>query len=612
MKQLEPSDKNLYIYTELLNIADSEQDRLIKSIPQEDPAGCFVILLEITRMYDYLHFGPKDEVKKFGLTFQEIDVLKSGWNLAASFLFKPIKQFSGIPVMESNHKLRISAISLLYQFGCITLLRRTAEMIRSGILTADYKEGNIFKFSMSPDGKAQFPDAMEHSYLENLEDKLEQNEKSFYNGWELIDYDNVNLIFQNYGSFLSKRHNDPFSALKLEDLESKMTPLLKSWDSGKGIMIGYDSTEELDWHFMVVSANALAQWRDEAGLHPYLKIEGVEVSHIIAVVMCLVSFNLKHIKFASIAEQQRKEILIFQSLTIWCSLTELINDISDFTNIEKRIVEQVFEIISFKASDAALIKNHTTKFMPLIINLENDFVLRPVSSIVRNPLNILKDLLLLRNRQLTLEFNKGRESWVRNYLYAIFMGTRYHRIEGNIALRIDKKFITDIDAVIYDNVTGELALFQIKWQDYHLNDVKKLRSKASNLTKELEEWTKKVYEWISSQGVDRLAHNLRFPKNKKISESKIYLFGLSKDAARMKGYGFELKEERIAIGTWAQFKRNRTEIGPSKSVFSDLFNSLKKQENDVVEAIPKPVTFKVSDKEFYYKDLWNVVEDKKK
>jgi hypothetical protein len=131
MKQLESSDENQYIYTELLRIADNEQDRLVKNIPQDNPAGCFVIMMEITRMYDYLHFGSKDEIIKFGLSFQEIDVLKSGWNLASSFLFKSIKHFAGIPIMESTHQLRITAISLLYQFGCVILLRRTAEMLKS-------------------------------------------------------------------------------------------------------------------------------------------------------------------------------------------------------------------------------------------------------------------------------------------------------------------------------------------------------------------------------------------------------------------------------------------------------------------------------------------------
>ncbi len=605
------TNSNRDIYTELLAIADNEQCRIAKSIPL-DPPACLVMLMEITRIYDYLHFGPQDDIGKIGLSFQEIDVLKSGWNLATSYLFKSIKQFSGIPVMESTRESRISAISLLYQVGCITLLRRSAEMIKSGILIFDSKEENIFKFSMSPEGKMQFLDEMEYSYLENLEEKLEKNEQRFYNNWELGDYDNLETVFQSYGSFLSKGPKDPFSSFKLEDIESKMSPLIKSWDSGKGIMMGYDSTEEIDWHFMAIAANAVAEWREEAGFHPSINIEGIVASDIMTVVMCLVSFNLKHIKYSSIAAETHKEILMHQSLTIWCSSTELIVDIANFTGIKKKVVEQVFRMISLNAEDAVLLRNHTTKFMPLIIDLENNFVLRPVSGILRNPLITIKDLLLLRNPQLITEFNKDRESWLRSNLYAMFMGTRYHKIDGNIVLRIGRKFITDIDAAIYDNVTGELALVQIKWQDYHLNDVKKLRSKASNLTKELEGWTQKVCEWISSQGTTQLARNLRLQKNKKVSESKIYLFGLSKNAARMKGYGFELKEKRIAIGTWAQFRRNRTEIGPSTSVLGDLFNRLKEQEDSELEIVSKPITFKVSDKEFYYKDLWNVVEDDKK
>lgn len=269
----------------------------------------------------------------------------------------------------------------------------------------------------------------------------------------------------------------------------------------------------------------------------------------------------------------------------------------------------MFTVISFKAEDAVLLRRHTTKFMPLIIDLENDFVVRPVSSIIRNPLNTIKDIMTLRNPNIVSEFLKGRESWLREHLYAMFMGTRYHKIEGNITLRVGKEFITDIDASIYDNVTGELALFQIKWQDYHFNDVKKLRSKASNLIEELDKWTRKVAEWISSQGVNQLRQNLRLSSKSKVTESKIYLFGLSKNTARMKGYGFELKEKRIAIGSWTQFIRNRIEIGPSNSVFGDLFNALKQQENSEVKAVAKPITFKVLDKEFHYEDLWNVVED---
>jgi hypothetical protein len=596
-------------YSELISIADNELERLKTTIP-DDPSFCFAVLLEATRMYDFLHFGDKEIIEKYGLSFQVVDVLKSGWNLAVSFLFKRDKSFTGIPAMESTGETIASMISLLYQFGCVTLIQRTAEMVKSGILLADFISPDSYNFTMSPDGKLQFLDQMELSYLENLEDKIETIENTFYKNWKLSEHESVHSALKEYGSFLSKRPKDQFASLKLTEVETKMLSLLKPWDSGKGIMIEYGSSEELDWHFMAIAATAMEEFIDESGIDPDIYIENIKASDLISIVTCLVSVNLKHIEFSRLASKEYNEVSRFQTLTIWCSLSKLIKDISDFMGMDKNIVKEVFKVISFKAQDAVLLRKHTTKFMPLIIDLENDFILRPVSSIIRNPLNTTKDLMVLRNPRIVSELIKGREVWLRGKLYGLFMGARYFRVEGNIALRINKKFVTDIDAAIYDNLTGELALFQIKWQDYHFNDIKKLRSRGKNLTEELDKWTRKVVDWISSQGLNKLSQNLRLSNDHKVTDSKIYLLGLSKNAARMKGYGFELQEKRIAICTWAQFLRNRVEVGPSDSVFGDLFKVLKEQEDWEVSATPKPVTFKMLNKEFHYDDLWNVCENK--
>ena len=48
----------------------------------------------------------------------------------------------------------------------------------------------------------------------------------------------------------------------------------------------------------------------------------------------------------------------------------------------------------------------------------------------------------------------------------MFSGVKYITIDGNIKLRTGKKIVTDIDAAIFDRTTGELAIFQIKWQDF--------------------------------------------------------------------------------------------------------------------------------------------------
>lgn len=595
--------KKAYSIADELNaIAEDQLKRIQDSMPN-DEVTCFVLLFETTRIYDFLHFGGKHEITKHRISFQELDVIKYGWNLAVNLLFKSVRHFKGIPVMESTEETRKSAISILYQLGCTTLLKRTSDMVKSGVLEAD-KNDCQFSFSMSEEAKHQYHDAIEPKHLESLEEKINDLKRDSFNEWSLIDHDKLEFVSRSYGNFISRSENDPFDHLNIKDLKTKMSPLVKPWDSGKGIMMQYDSTEEIDWHFLAIARRAMNEWVFESGLHPALKLDGISMSDIIKVVTCLVSFNLKHVEFSRISLERHPEISIPQSLTIWCSQSQLITDIALFTNSDREVIVNVFEKISLKSEDSLYFQTHTTLFMPLLISLENDFVIRPVSSIIGNPLNTIKDLLALRNPKLVPEFTKDRENWLREYLYAMFMGTRYFKIHGNIKLRINQKDVTDIDAAIYDITTGELALFQIKWQDYHFNDVKKLRSKASNLTKELDSWTRKVIDWIESQGTNQLTRNLRLPKGIKLSTSKIYLFGLSKNAARMKGYGFEVSEPQIAVGTWPQFQRIRTEIGPSKKVFKDIFNALKSQESGEIKTNPMPVIFKVSEMEFHYKDLW--------
>lgn len=595
------------ISQELIDIANLELKQ-VKGIFPKDELMRFILLTETIRMYDFLHFGDSSEIKDYSLNHQEIDVIKWGWNLAASILFKSTKEIKGFPLMESTIETRKFAIGILYQLGCVVLLRRTSEMIKVGILSVK-KTDSQYSFTMTPEASHQYLDAVEPIYLKDLENTLNEN-RDHYKGWDLVNHKDIEKASRSYGNFMSKKAEDPFIDVKLNSdvLETKMKPLVKPWDSGRGVMMGYDSTDELDKHFMVTATTLLKDWREESGLHPDLDLGEIKAGDIMAVAICLISFNLKHIKFSKIAIEKYPKISIPQSLTIWCPLEELIVDISNYTGIQSSTVKKVFDVISLKSDDSIFLRSHTSLFMPFIIDLENGFVLRPVASILRNPLNTIKDLLSLRNPNLVPEFTKHREDWLRNYLYAMFMGSRYERVSGNINLRENKKNVTDIDAAIYDRTTGGLAIFQIKWQDYHFNDVKKLRSKASNLTKELDKWTRRVSEWIESNGTSQLVKNLRLKEFEKVDVSKIYLFGLSKDAVRMRGYGFELEEKKIAITTWAQFIRNRTNIGPSKNVFEDLFNELKNQENAEVKVIPKPITFKFSNKKFHYDDLWCVVD----
>ena len=320
---------------------------------------------------------------------------------------------------------------------------------------------------------------------------------------------------------------------------------------------------------------------------------------------------MKHERFAYLAIKQFPEISIPQSLTIWSPLEDLKKDIAEFTGIDAKIVSSAIDSITLNSNDAYFLKDYSSKFMPMLINLGNGYALKPISSIIRNPFFSAITLLEQRDSNMRNHISLQREKWFQEHIYAMFYGTRYQAVDGNVKLRKGEVTITDIDGAIYDNLTGELAIIQIKWQDFFFNDVKKLRSKASNLIKELEDWAMKVTDWISENGREKLITSLRLKPAAGKSISSIYLFGLSKNAARMQGYGFDMKSDNLAIATWPQFFRNRFEIGPSERVIHDLFTTLKAQQQGTVPSKPLPLRFEIFNKTMLFEDLWSIADELK-
>jgi len=593
------------ICQELNQIAIHELQQLEQSLPG-DPISCFVLFTEMNRVSDYYGIGTNYNLDNKRVVTQTVDIMKMGWNLAASYLLKPL-DLTGFPFVESTEITRRHAGGLLYKFGCHNLLKRTQDMIRAGFLLAEKNEtGYVFRKSTIPD--SQFPDLLEFTLLENLQTEIKASVGKTYAGWNVVNQNTIVENLSRVNNFLFHDDKTDLSAYALVDIESVMTPLIKPWNSAHGIMLSYDSTPEVDNHFLALATRLVLKWRDEAGLHPDIQLGKISSRELTSIVIIVVSLHLKHFHFASIASQKYPEILIPQSLTIWDPLDKLIQDISEFSGMNPTIVSHVFEMLVLKPIDTPFLKTNTSGFVPLLADMGNGYVLRPGSGVYINPFFFILSLLEHRNPNVRHAISSPREDWLRNDLNALFQGVRYQRVEGNIKIREGNVVVTDIDAAIYDNLTGELALFQIKWQDYFFNDVKKLRSKASNLTKNLDEWAEKVTQWIKKNGTTKLTHDLgiRVVPEKNTS---IYLFGISRSLARMKGYGFRTHNENLAIANWPQFIRNRSNIGPAPRVFHTLFETLRNQEDEQVKSKPMPIEIIVSDKVMRYNDFWSSIED---
>lgn len=597
------------IYNELILLANTKLDNIKQSLPQ-DMITCLGLFVESVRVLDFMMLGqpgvPKSE--KISLSIFDLNMIEMGWNLATSMLLKS-GNICGFPMIQSTNDLRKRVMSLLYDLGVIVQLKRVAEMLKTGLVIVK-KNGSTYTFSQVPEAKDQFLDELEGGALEKLYKKLKSSGTK-YKGWELVDQKNIDDALWKVGNYMAVRFESELASHKVLDIDAYMIPLIKQWDSGNhGIMLGYDSTPDIDNHFLAIAAELTSEWRDEAGIHPNTRIGKISAAEVLEVAMIVISFHIKHIHFAQLASEKDKSILIPQSLSIWTPVNDLINDISEFSGINKEIVKAAINSITLKPEDVKFLEKHTSLFRPLLIDIGSGFVFRPVSCVMRNPLHSVYALLEYRDSSLVDRISNAREEWLRHYLYLMFAGTRYQRVEGNIKIRSGGEIITDIDATIYDNLTGELALIQIKWQNYFSNDVKKLTSRAKNFVSEIDKWTEKICIWVNDQEILHIIKSLKLKgATTKLTKSKIYLFGLSKNAARMKGYGFVQNNNRIAIGTWAQFARNRTEIGPAPLVISKLFNNLKEEENATVKCKPMPVIIPYENVTFDFKDLWSTIND---
>jgi hypothetical protein len=194
---------------------------------------------------------------------------------------------------------------------------------------------------------------------------------------------------------------------------------------------------------------------------------------------------------------------------------------------------------------------------------------------------------------------------MREHLYAMFAGRRYICFPGNLKLRRGGAVLTDIDAAIYDRLTGDVGIFQLKWQDYSTNDVRQLRSKAANLSAELTDWSSKVMSWIAENGVSALDKSLRLKQKRREAVRSVMLFGISRSSVRTHGFGVRTDAPTLAMAVWPQFVRARMEVGPSERSLRDLHACLLKEHAQVPDIRPMPASIPVTGATLHLHDLWN-------
>ena len=589
----------------LRDLAEAHLAAVRKRLPT-DHIGRFVLFIEVVRAMDYWGTHAPAFIGESEKVSQSFDLMYWGWNRAVAELFEPLDQPGAVPMMESTQESRVFAAGLMQEFGKVSLLRRLADMSERGIMEIA-KDGDEFQIRMGEDARAQFADSTELDRLKAAEARMPSSSA----GWTMASMRDALRFPGMPGNYMALA-DAPVKRWLRPNIEELIKPLVRPWDTGRGVMVAYDARIEVDEHYMAEALALATPWREDSGIHAKAKLGLIIGADIAGVGAALISLHAKHFGCVLVAKKLFDQVSVPQSLTIWGPRDTLEESISIMSGRPEPVVHAVFNALAMTSEQAKKLADHSTPLIPLLFDLGNGFILRPVSCLTRNPFTAARTQHQWLDPRTEHSVAFDREDWMRGQLYDMFGGKRYIRFPGNLKLRRRGVVLTDIDAVVYDRLTGDVGLFQLKWQDYSTNDVRQLRSKAANLSAELVDWSGKVKLWIEENGISALDKSLRLKQKRREAVRGVLLFAISRSSVRTQGYGIKTEAPGLAMAVWPQFVRARMEIGPSERSLRDVHARLLEEHGWVPNINPMPATLRIAGATLHIHDFWNRTDDEAK
>jgi hypothetical protein len=317
---------------------------------------------------------------------------------------------------------------------------------------------------------------------------------------------------------------------------------------------------------------------------------------------------MKHIMFVEEAIKLHPTVNQHMSLTIWKTRADLIRSLLIATAATEEEVTAALDLITVRAGDASFFLTEHAPGIPLVIELCEGYLLTPVSGVFRNPLNAIRMLRESTSAAMQNAFREHREEWMAEDLYGLFDGPRYQRVSGQTKLREGRRVITDIDAAIFDNATGDLVLFQLKWQDFTSNSVRIQRRKAKNFSDQVQDWAKKIAYWIDRFGVPALCQSLKIKTSNGTEPRYVRLIAIGRSNARFRSFGYNIGSDVLVL-PWSQFVRLRYYIVPGKDFFEFLMKAAIEESAAAIQRKPLPYVLERHGLRINFKDIWSGFED---
>lgn len=566
------------VVSERLNRLSEQELATFISLIEKMPDGeVAVFTIEACRALDYwLVHGTFSDDPLQKLSEQDLSIVIRGWNPLMSSVLKRIGKCHGIPLLGSTHQTIHAATSELHRLGRHILLRKTAELVGRGLACGKSSSEQISIWLNYAGDSDLFLDQIEEERLLEMSESMKQGPS--WLGTELESH-------------------------KIPNLQQTLDAIVFRYETTRGTLVGYKSTPEIDDHYGAVVLDHVLRCRDKSGFHPEARINGISANDVTQVVHLLVSSRLKHLQLVAAGKRRWPDINYWMSLSVWKPKGEIVALLSGASGIDPIIVSIIVDLLTLKPDSVPDLSSDVDPVVPFFIKISDMYLLEPVGALFLNPFDVIQRINAdHKTRQALMEH---REGVMLANVNGLFQGTRYDCVDAPVRLRREGRVLTDIDGAVLDRTTGDLALFQLKWQDFKGATTRQTISRAKNFVGQVQKWAEDTMAWISSNGTEKLLKSLRLRKPPSIETVNVRLFVIGQMGARFGHYGHKVEDSRLAIATWPQFARLRYEIGSVSSVFGGLHSSIVAESLGEVSVRPMPFDLETCGTVVQFENLWN-------
>ena len=297
-------------------------------------------------------------------------------------------------------------------------------------------------------------------------------------------------------------------------------------------------------------------------------------------------YAIKHIYFVDVLKKDHPELLTENLFYLIKTKEDLLKLIKENGSLLEQQAEEVLNTLSLSSLNRKLFFNTQASCAPLIRVSESQYIHSCAGSLCRSFSFMLDNLTLLYPNACN-DNRMKRESVFRQQLYDMI--TEFQCIDRQIVITKNGQRVTDIDATIIDRETGEIGLFQLKWQDHTSLSPKSLISKSRNYTYEVSGWIKKITDWIENSSKAEIA-SLLGVKARFIDKSKIYLFALGREHGNYSGTAPDTPN--CAWVQWYRFLNYISRVGRKNCRISDMHKDLKAESPHAISLKLKKTVYK--------------------